>query len=51
MPKELSECNAMANAACYWNEQSNDLNYNFRNVTKKSGICIKPSVLYNNKKT
>ena len=36
-------------AACYWNKQSNDLNYNFRNATKKSGICIKPSVLYNKK--
>jgi uncharacterized protein involved in tolerance to divalent cations len=22
--------------ACYWHEQSNDLNYNFRNITKKS---------------
>jgi hypothetical protein len=22
--------------ACYWHEQSNDLNYNFRNVTEKS---------------
>jgi hypothetical protein len=39
----------MCPAACYWNEQSNDLNYNFRNATKKSGICIKPSVLYNKK--
>jgi glutaredoxin-related protein len=24
-------------AACYWNEQSNDLNYNFSNATKKIG--------------
>jgi hypothetical protein len=29
---------------------SNDLNYNFRNATKKSGICIKAIVLYNKKK-
>jgi hypothetical protein len=26
------------------------LNYDFSNATKKSGICIKPSVLYNKKK-
>ena len=30
--------------------KSNDLNYDFSNDTKKSGICIKPSVLYNKKK-
>ena len=28
---------------------SSDLNYNFRNSTKKSGICIKPIVQYNKK--
>ena len=27
-------------AACYWHEQSNELNYNFRNVTEKLEICI-----------
>ena len=32
---------------CYSNEQSNDLNYDFSNAMKKSGICIKPSVLCN----
>jgi hypothetical protein len=42
-------CRCNQYLSCYSNEQSNDLNYDFSNATKKSNICIKPSVLCNKK--